>query len=317
MTSSNFFVWSHRLAWLMAALALLPISVGAVVTTVEAGMAFADWPSSDGHNMLVYPWLNSSGEKFLEHGHRLAGMLIGIVSLTFAGWAFLADRRPLVRVLAVIVLLGVIAQGIIGGIRVRQNNDVWALIHGHTAAWVFTAMCVTVLVTGKHGADITDAVRPRLSLMLASGSALAAVFVQYMLGGRLRHLGSSDAWLIHPWFAIAVVLTVLAVHFLAGRQELPRIQTTAQIALGLVFAQVALGLFTWGAKYGYPAWDIMAVQRSPAQIALSSLHQVVGLLTFAAIGVGFVQIIAAIRRPLEINIPAANALVATPSGGAA
>ncbi len=60
---------------------LLPISVGAVVTTVDAGMAFADWPTSDGHGMLAYPWLKSTGDKFLEHGHRLAGMLIGVMSL--------------------------------------------------------------------------------------------------------------------------------------------------------------------------------------------------------------------------------------------
>src|SRR5689334_6182088 len=96
MNSSVIYHWSFRLALLMALLALLPISVGAVVTTVEAGMAFADWPGSDGHNMLLYPWLKSSGDKFLEHGHRLAGMLIGIVSLLFTAWAFAADRRPAV-----------------------------------------------------------------------------------------------------------------------------------------------------------------------------------------------------------------------------
>jgi cytochrome c oxidase assembly protein subunit 15 len=260
-------------------------------------MAFADWPTSDGHHMLLYPWLKSTGDKFLEHGHRLAGMLIGIVSLLFTGWAFLVDRRPAMGRFAVLVLLGVIAQGVLGGMRVRMNQDDMALLHGNFAAWVFTAMCLTVLASGNAATEITDAVRPSVGLLIASGAAFLSVFVQYILGGRLRHLGSSDAWLIHPWFAIAVVLAVLAVHYLAGRQHLPRIQTTAQAALWLVFAQAALGLFTWGAKYGYPAWDILAERLSPAQVALSSLHQVVGLLTFAAIGVGFVQVIAASRRP--------------------
>src|SRR5262249_6898084 len=87
MNSSVTYRWSFRLALLMAAIALLPIGLGAVVTTVEAGMAFADWPTSDGYDMLWYPWLTSTGDKFLEHGHRLAGMLIGIVSLFFTGWA--------------------------------------------------------------------------------------------------------------------------------------------------------------------------------------------------------------------------------------
>jgi len=43
----------------------LPILAGALVTTTDAGMAFAIGPSSDGHNMFLYPWLNSVGEKFL------------------------------------------------------------------------------------------------------------------------------------------------------------------------------------------------------------------------------------------------------------
>ncbi len=317
MSSQDSTRWSHALAWLMAALALLPITIGAVVTTVEAGMAFADWPTSDGIGMLAYPWLKSSGDKFLEHGHRLAGMLIGIVSLAFTGWAFLADRRPAVRWLSVLVLAGVIAQGIIGGIRVRQNDDVWALVHGHTAAWVFFAMCMTVLVTGKRGGDISDAIRPHASLILAACVSLMSVFVQVLLGGRLRHLGSSDAWLIHPWFAVAVVVSVLAAHYLAGRQELPRIQTTAQAALWLVFAQAALGLLTWGAKFGYPEWEILAVRQSPAQIALSTLHQVVGLLTFAAIGVNFLQVLVACRRPREIEEAKTVAPLLTASTGGA
>ncbi len=289
MNSPVTYRWSFRLALLMAVIALLPIGVGAVVTTVKAGMAFADWPTSDGQNMLFYPWLQSTGDKFLEHGHRLAGMLIGVVSLIFTAWAFLADRRPAVRSFALIVLLGVIAQGVLGGFRVRLNEDVMALLHGHFAAWVFTALWLTVLVTADDKLQIADAERPRTALLAASGVAFAAVFVQYILGGRLRHLHASDAWLIHPWFAIAVVAAVLAVQVLAGRQNLPRLQTTAQCALWLVALQGALGLFTWGAKYGFPQWDIMAEPGSPAQVALSSLHKVVGLLTFAAIGVGFVQ----------------------------
>lgn len=295
MTSTST-IWSHRLAWLMAITALLPIGLGAVVTTVEAGMAFADWPTSDGHGMLTYPWLKSTGDKFLEHGHRLAGMLIGVVSLIFTAWAFLADRRPAVRMLAVVVLLGVVAQGLLGGLRVRMNQDEMALLHGNFAAWVFTAMCLTVLATVNPQAVIADEARPSGALQAASGAAFLSVFVQYILGGRLRHLGASDAWLIHPWFAIAVVAGALLVQYLASRQPLPRIQTTAQRALWLVMAQAALGLFTWGAKYGYPQWDILAERMSPAEVALSSLHKVVGLLTFAAIAVAFVQIVAARRR---------------------
>lgn len=317
MNSTTRYRWSHRLAWVMAALALLPISVGAVVTTVGAGMAFADWPTSDGLGMLSYPWLQSSGHKFLEHGHRLAGMMIGIVSLVFAAWAFGADKRPIVRWFAGMILLSVIGQGVLGGFRVLLDEKHMALIHGHFAAWVFTAMCLTVLATRTIEHTLADAERPHLGLLIASGFAFVTVFVQYLLGGQLRHLDSSHAWLVHPWFAMAVVVAVLLVHFLAGRQNLPRIQTAAHLALGLVFLQAAVGLFTWGAKYGYPQWDIMAEPLSPARVALSTLHKVVGLLTFAAIGVGFVQVIAGRRQSMSrvANEAAADAAWSQAAGG--
>lgn len=272
-------------------------------------MAFADWPSSDGHNMLLYPWLRSSGDKFLEHGHRLAGMLIGIVSLVFTAWAFIADGRVVLRRYAVLVLLGVIAQGALGGLRVWMNKEEMAFVHGNFAAWVFIAMCLTVLAAGNDRAEIADGERPAGGLLIAAGVSFLTVFVQYILGGRLRHFGSSDAWLVHPWFALAVVMSVLTVHFLAGRQNLPRLQTTATIALWLVFAQAALGLFTWGAKYGFPAWDILAERLSPSQVALSSLHKVVGLLTFAAVGVGCVQtLISAWQSSLGVAVRRSDSL---------
>ena len=56
---------------------MLPITIGALVTTMNWGMAFLDLPFSDGLNMLLYPLLQAATHKFVEHGHRLAGMLIG------------------------------------------------------------------------------------------------------------------------------------------------------------------------------------------------------------------------------------------------
>ena len=85
------------LAATTAATALLPIVVGALVTTKGAGMAFRDWPTSDGQGMLSYPWLSSAGDKFIEHGHRLAGITIGCVSIAFALCAWLLESRRWVR----------------------------------------------------------------------------------------------------------------------------------------------------------------------------------------------------------------------------
>ena len=84
----------HRVALVTAVVSLLPIALGSLVTTLGAGMAFLDWPSSDGHGMLAYPWWKSSGDKFVEHGHRLAGVLIGLcsVGLFVVAWIYSVER---------------------------------------------------------------------------------------------------------------------------------------------------------------------------------------------------------------------------------
>src|SRR5580704_12811622 len=131
-------VWLHRFAWMTAALTLLlPVTTGAIVTTLKAGMVFADWPSSDGYNMLAYPWLTAARDQFVEHGHRLSGMTIGLVSLllTIAAWRL--DRRPVVRLIATAIFLAVFTQGMLGGARVLMDKQVMALVHGDFAALVF------------------------------------------------------------------------------------------------------------------------------------------------------------------------------------
>ena len=120
--------------------ALLPIVFGTIVTTTGAGMAFADWPTSDGHSMFFYPWLKSAGDKFLEHGHRLAGIAIGICSILLARVLWVKERRRWVKLAGCLVLLGVILQGILGGMRVLYVDERFGLVHGSLAALVFSLM---------------------------------------------------------------------------------------------------------------------------------------------------------------------------------
>ena len=273
--------WINRLAWATALIALLPISIGAVVTTVDAGMAFADWPTSDGHGMLAYPWLKSTGDKFLEHGHRLAGMLIGVMSLGLAAVAFTWECRSSVRMLVGMILAGVILQGLLGGSRVIQNERVLALMHGQFAAWVFSLMGLLVAMTGRYwepAPKVSDSSRSWTTFL--SGMVLVVVLLtQYLLGGMLRHLGDANAWLIHPWFAMVVAIAAVVFCVLAQRTGEVTLARAGRWVVGFVVAQALLGIATWGVKYGFPQWDIVAVQNSSLQVAIRSFHKVLGLMT--------------------------------------
>ena len=186
---------AHRFAVATAILALLPIVFGAVTTTLDAGMAFPDWPSSDGHNMLTYPWLatvKTATDKFVEHGHRLAGMLIGICSIALAAVLWRTESRGWVRGLGLGILLCVILQGLLGGTRVLWDERVLAMVHGTFAAWVFTLIACVAMFTSSTWANMLHEA-PRRSLVSWKPLALLTPVVingQYMLGGLVRHFGA-------------------------------------------------------------------------------------------------------------------------------
>jgi len=274
--------WLHRFAWLTATLTLLlPVTTGAVVTTLKAGMVFADWPSSDGYNMLAYPWLNSARDQFVEHGHRLSGLTIGLMCIALAVFAWSVPCGRLAKVLATAIFATVFVQGMLGGARVLLDKETLALVHGDFAAGVFSLMAVFVLVTssGWEQREKLSSTGMGRTVFGWAVATLALIAVQYFFGGVLRHLKLGWAWTIHPWFALAPLVTVVVFAGLARRAGSVLIQRCAMALVGLVISQGLLGLATWYVRYGVPSWGVVAQQESVSQIVVCSLHKVVGMLT--------------------------------------
>ncbi len=278
MKSAVYQPWVFRFAVLTACVALLPIVMGGLVTTMQAGMAFADWPSSDGHGMLTYPWLKSAGDKFLEHGHRLAGMLIGLFSIALAAILWSCDTRKWVRWCGVAVLLCVIAQGLLGGQRVLLDNLGLAFLHGSFANLVFAFMAGVALFTsrGWMNAGEMDAPHNIRRLRALAAASMAVLFVQYVLGGLLRHLG----WWPHQHLGFAaVVLVVISLTVWAARADKqPWVWKPAHWLAVLLIVQIALGCGAWVTKFGFGSY--LVVDGSLPQVVFRTAHFVVGLLTF-------------------------------------
>lgn len=111
---------AHYAAWLLACATFPLIWMGGLVTTYSAGMAVPDWPRTYGDNMFLYPlesWL-TVWNVFLEHGHRLLGSLVGLVTIALAVLLWFRDKRPAMWWLAGVALIGVCLQGVLGGLRV-------------------------------------------------------------------------------------------------------------------------------------------------------------------------------------------------------
>jgi cytochrome c oxidase assembly protein subunit 15 len=269
------------LLWLAvatAATALLPIVVGALVTTLDAGMAFSDWPTSDGQGILSYPWLKSAGDKFVEHGHRLAGITIGCVSIVFAVAAWLLEPRRWVRWCAVGVLLAVVVQGLLGGGRVLADARLLALIHGAFAAAVFAFISSVALVLSRSWIEPprAPAGAPTATLKVLAGVTPLVIVLQYSLGGRVRHLGT--ALYEHFGMAFVVLLCVTATVIAAYRTRCGWLRRPAYLMGGVALCQLVLGGAAWVTKFGLPSYGYVAVQRSLPQIAIRTSHTVVGML---------------------------------------
>lgn len=294
----------HRFAILTMMLALLPIIVGALVTTLDAGMAFRDWPSSDGYNLFFYPWLKSAGDKFIEHGHRLAGALIGFVSIGLAGIAWKLESRKSVRWACYGVLLAVIVQGLLGGGRVRLNARDLALVHGSFAALVFGLMGAVSLITSRFWLEEKPPARRPISgaISFLTWITVIAIISQYLIGGFVRHRGLA----LHEHLAGAVLVSVLviATTIAAHRSQNPAIKRAGWLMFAFLLLQVSLGLGAWVMKFGFAPTGYVAIVNSMPHIVLRTAHTVCGMLLFASAVALKLKTLRLVQSPLG-RLPAA------------
>lgn len=270
--------WLHLFAVLTTCVALLPVTLGALTTSEGAGMAFPDWPTSDGYNMLFYPWLQSSGDEFLEHGHRLAGMLIGIFSLGLVTLVWKYEHRLWVTVAGFVVLLSVIAQGILGGLRVLENDPRLAMVHGLFAAMVFALMAAVSLFTSRRwlSADKEEIQRDPNFVKPWAIASVVMILGQYMLGGFLRHRGT--ALFEHMGMAVVVLAVVISLVVAARKTKLKWVIRPSWLLLALTVSQISLGLATFITKFGLKAAGWVAVSGTTLQTMIRSGHTIVGML---------------------------------------
>lgn len=287
----------HRLAVLTTVLSLLPIVLGAMTTTQDAGMAFPDWPTSDGQGMFSYPWLRLMGDmgtnresydKFLEHGHRLAGIVIGLSAIALAVACSRKNSPRHLMLLAISVLVAVILQGLLGGYRVELNQRGLAMFHGFFASLVFSLMCVTCTVASPAW---TDFKLPEESARLKTASYGTLLFflfllVQYALGGLIRHpIGTRAPIHEHLGLGVLAVVLVHVLLFVIVKTRSAWLRQAMRWVLLAVAFQFLLGLVTYAAKFGIPSLGIIAVAQSTGQVLSRTGHMVTGVLVIGSAAV--------------------------------
>ena len=140
--------WAFRAAFACALCAVPLLLFGGSVTTLGAGMAVDGWLVAEGHFLLFFPaekWFRDTAT-FVEHTHRLFGVLVGLCALACVACAWFGEERRNARLAALAALLAVCAQGALGGLRVLENDPGLAFLHGALAQLVFAILCVNAVL---------------------------------------------------------------------------------------------------------------------------------------------------------------------------
>ncbi len=185
--------WLHRYTILVVIATSILIYAGGLVTTIGAGLAVPDWPLSFGSLNPSGWWKQPMVRE--EHGHRLIGATVGLLTLIMTIWIFLRVKSRQLRFLGGLALLMVIIQGILGGLRVIDKNIYFAMIHACLAQLFF---CVLVAIMWFSSSSwINRKIDSYESCTDRQKKIAAVVFLlvimQLIVGAIMRHSGAGLA----------------------------------------------------------------------------------------------------------------------------
>jgi cytochrome c oxidase assembly protein subunit 15 len=269
--------WPHRLACATAAATVGLIVAGGLVTNTGAALAVPDWPTTFGYPLFLFPWSGMVGGVLVEHGHRLLGAAIGLLTVVLALALGLGDRRRWVRGLGLLAVVLVCVQGLIGGLRVVLLQDVLGLVHG-CLAQLFFALLVGISVITGPGWRRPSVVPPGAGRRAPLGIlAVAVVYGQVVLGAFTTH-GPAVWWHVAGAAVTTWVLIALALGVLGSAGEDPVLVWWARAMKGLLLGQLLLGVGAYTVRFtdvGVPGGQL-------AVVALPVLHRTVGALVLGS-----------------------------------
>jgi cytochrome c oxidase assembly protein subunit 15 len=265
----------HSFSMLVVAATLGLIFIGGLVTTRDAGMSVPDWPTTFHYSMFNVPftkWISEDAINtgvFYEHSHRLFASLVGLLTTVMAVWLWKSEPRPWLRRLGLVAFLLVVAQGVLGGLRVTHSSIVLAMIHGCVAQGF---LCVLVLISVALSpfwmrTEPSAGSSQLRGVCRTSWLLFAVVYTQLVVGAVMRHLkaglaipvfpqsGLNGEWIPTCWstgvalnfshrigaLLITLILIALLIQVFSSHGKERMIKKPARWLAFLVLVQIGLG----------------------------------------------------------------------------
>ncbi len=253
-----YFKWLHRLAVMGVVVTIaLTIGIGGTITSAEVGMAYPTWPDINGGSLFSIFYGKLAGAfgwgSVVEHTHRQAASLTGLIILLLAGVALFTKGVPKnLRWLAVASLIIVIAQGLLGASRVLENAYLIAILHALGAQLVVLLLVVLAKQSAPDwhrpiqifGDDSVKRIR------LWSVIALVLLFINLFTAASLRHKqGAFEGHLILAITTAGVILYLIRQALTTFREQ-KRMSLLARSLAHILGTQLALGAAAWAFLLG-------------------------------------------------------------------
>jgi len=271
MTQPELGAATHRLGLATLAATGVLIVLGGLVTNTGAGLAVPDWPSTFGHNMFLFPWSQMIGGVFYEHSHRLVGALVGLLTLLLAVALWRQGGR--LRRLGLVAVAVVLAQGVLGGLRVVLQQDALAIFHGSLAQAFFALLAAVALLTTARGRVAVAQIAPSLKALTVVAAAL--IYVQIVFGALLTHAGRLALHLVGAALVFVVVpLVTTQLRRTGDAVAVP----LASLLLALLGVQLTLGAGSFLARFS----SLWMPGGQTTVVLLPVAHRLVGSLILGA-----------------------------------
>ncbi|GAA3901829.1 COX15/CtaA family protein [Microbacterium invictum] len=271
-------------AWLNFIGNVLIIATGGAVRLTGSGLGCPTWPLCTPDSLVPTPALVDDGiHSLIEFGNRLMSPLLGILALVLLVlvWRLRRTRRD-VFVLAWVVMGGVLAQAVVGGITVWTGLNPFIVGFHYVAS--LTLVCVTAaLLVRLHTAPgpRERAVPAWYAITTHVTTLVLALTIAFgvLTTGAGPHSGDAtagrngfDATIlehVHAWPGYALLVLTLVLTVAAWLRRLPTRRWITALLI-VEFVQIAVGLYQ--ARNGLPELAV-------------GVHMVLAALTAAAMTV--------------------------------
>lgn len=223
---------------------VITILKGALTTSTGSGLAYLDWPLSDGQLMPESSYTTLPG--FFEHFHRLVAASAGLMALWLAIWLqFWRRGTPAARFTAWFGGTLILIQAIIGGVGVLKGLPaLTSVTHGTLAQLTLATFgCLAYLLSDRYGRTPVASEVPTGSGRKLAVMGVAILVIQTVVGAVARHTNNSHALWTHVGNAFVVfVVVAISTAFAVGKiGSTPGIKGLARTIVTLMLLQIVLG----------------------------------------------------------------------------